>query len=264
MVHHIHPKKALGQHFLADANIARNIAGSLTGHGDYKVVIEVGPGTGMLSRFLINNKDYRWVGLEVDREAIAYLQERFHDFKDNIIEADFLRADLQQFSQDGQLAVIGNFPYNISSQILFRVLHMRLQIPEMVGMFQKEVARRIASPPGSKEYGILSVLTQAFYDVEILFNVEPHVFVPPPKVQSSVIRCRRKIKSSLDCDEKMFFTVVKTAFNQRRKTLRNSLKGMDICWDKLPAGLHGKRPEQLGVFDFVAITNRAKSACQAS
>lgn len=257
MAYPVHPKKALGQHFLADANIARKIATSLTGYGNYQVVVEVGPGTGMLSRFLINNKDYSWYGLDVDRDAIAYLQERFPRLKENIVLADFLHTDLHQFSQDGQLAVIGNFPYNISTQIMFRVLQQRKRIPEMVGMFQKEVARRIASPPGSKEYGILSVLTQAFYDVEILFNVEPHVFVPPPKVKSSVIRCRRKTVFHLDCDENMFFIVVKTSFNQRRKTLKNSLKSINVRWNALPGGMDRKRPEQLSVSDFVAITKQA-------
>lgn len=258
MAYHVHPKKALGQHFLADANIARKIAGSLTGCGGYKTVVEVGPGTGMLSQFLIKNKDMHWIGLDVDREAIAYLKERFPANKEQVIEADFLRADLQKLSPAEQVAVIGNFPYNISSQIMFKVLHERTIVPEMVGMFQKEVARRIASPPGSKEYGILSVLTQAFYDVDLLFNVEPHVFVPHPKVQSSVIRCRRKTTLNLDCDEKTFFLVVKTAFNQRRKTLRNSLKSMNVCWDELPSNMSGKRPEQLYVADFLVITKKVK------
>ncbi len=258
MAHPVHPKKALGQHFLADANIARKIAASLAGHGYYKVVIEVGPGTGMLSQFLINNKGFCWYGLDVDRDAIACLQERFPAFKENILHADFLRADLKRFSGEKEMAVIGNFPYNISTQIMFRVLQQRNLVSEVVGMFQKEVARRIASPPGSKEYGILSVLTQAFYDVEILFNVEPHVFVPPPKVQSSVIRCRRKTIFHLGCDENMFFAVVKTAFNQRRKTLRNSLKSMKVNWDALSDGMAGQRPEQLGVSGFVNITKHAE------
>ncbi len=258
MANHVHPKKALGQHFLADANIARKIAGSLTGCGNYKVVVEVGPGTGMLSQFLINNAAFRWYGLDVDRDAISYLQKRFPDFKENIRCEDFLQTDLKQFSNEGQLAIIGNFPYNISSQIMFRVLQQRNIVPEVVGMFQKEVARRIASPPGSKEYGILSVLIQAFYDVEILFNVEAHVFVPPPKVRSSVIRCCRKAIYNLDCDEKMFFAVVKTAFNQRRKTLRNSLKSMHVNWSSLPYGMAGQRPEQLGVNEFMAITKHAE------
>ncbi len=258
MAHRVHPKKSLGQHFLADANIARKIAGSLTGYDDYKVVVEVGPGTGMLSQFLLNNKNYTWYGLDVDRDAIACLHERFPAFKENILHADFLRTNLMQFADEGQLAVIGNFPYNISTQIMFSVLQQRHVVPEVVGMFQKEVARRIASPPGSKEYGILSVLTQAFFDVEILFNVEPHVFVPPPKVQSSVIRCRRKSILYLDCDEKMFFSVVKTAFNQRRKTLRNSLKSMHVNWNSLSSGMPGQRPEQLGVNEFVAITKHTE------
>ena len=256
MTAYVRPKKSLGQHFLADANIARKIAGSLTREGEYGSIIEVGPGTGMLSKYLTDNEKYEWYGLEVDPAAISYLREQYPGKQNRIIRADFLNFDWQELFGDEQVAVIGNFPYNISSQILFRVLKMRNRVPELVGMFQKEVARRIASPPGSKEYGILSVLTQAFYNVEILFNVEPHVFIPPPKVQSSVIRCVRKEKHELDCNERDFFTVVKTAFNQRRKTLRNSLKSLHINWDVLPQEMSGNRPEKLSVDDFLQITRQ--------
>lgn len=256
MAAYVRPKKSLGQHFLADANIARKIAGSLTGQEEYKTVIEIGPGTGMLSVYLMNNDQFEWYGMDVDHAAITFLHERYPGKQDNIINADFLSFDWQELLGNKQVAVIGNFPYNISTQIIFRVLKMRDKVPELVGMFQKEVARRIASPPGSKEYGILSVLTQAFYDVELLFNVEPHVFVPPPKVQSSVIRLWRKKEYQLDCNEKRFFAVVKTAFNQRRKTLRNSLKSLQVNWDMLPEDMPGNRPERLSVDDFVQITRQ--------
>ncbi len=254
MTSHVTPKKALGQHFLADTNIARKVADSLSGHGGYAVVLEVGPGTGMLSRHLMDREDFRWQALEADRESVAYLHQRYPGMKSNVAHGDMLKYDLQASFGDDPVAIIGNFPYNISSQIIFRMLLYRKQVTELVGMFQKEVACRIASPPGSKVYGILSVLVQAFYNVELLFDVPPHVFVPPPKVISSVIRCKRKEDYVLDCDEHLFFSVVKTAFNQRRKTLRNSLKGMNISWGALPESFPGERPEQLGVSDFVNIT----------
>lgn len=254
----VRPKKSLGQHFLSDSNIARKIASSLTRHGHYESVIEIGPGTGMLSRFLMDHPDFKWYGIEVDQSAVHFLHTQYPDKHDRVILADFLRFDWQTLFKGQQVAVIGNFPYNISSQIIFRVLQARSQVPELVGMFQKEVAKRIASPPGSKDYGIISVLTQAFYDAEILFNVEPHVFVPPPKVQSSVIRCLRKSNHNLGCNEKQFFSVVKTAFNQRRKTLRNSLKSLPVIWDALPADMPGNRPERLTVSDFIEITKHLK------
>lgn len=254
----VHPKKSLGQHFLKDANIARKIAESLQLHHGCKKVLEIGPGTGMLTRYLIQNTDYQWYGIELDKTAVAYLENSFPNLRGNIIQGDFLKYDLKGFAADEQLAIIGNFPYNISTQIMFRVLDLRQHVPVVVGMFQKEVARRIASPPGSKEYGILSVLTQAFYDVKILFHVEPHVFLPPPKVKSSVIKCVRKTSINLDCDERLFFAVVKTAFNQRRKTLRNCLKSMHVNWSALPAEFPAKRPENLGVDDFIQITKQVK------
>jgi len=253
VTHHVSPKKALGQHFLADANIARQIAGSLTGHGRYTTVLEVGPGTGMLSRHLISREKIRWYGLEVDAESVRYLHARYPELKERIIEGDFLSWDISKIADKEPVAVIGNFPYNISSQILFRVLHHRYRIPEVVGMFQKEVAKRIAAPPGSKTYGILSVLMQAFYKVELLFDVPPHVFVPPPKVDSAVLRLTSRPNMSLDCDEALFFAVVKTAFNQRRKTLRNSLKGLHVDWAELNPRIRGERPEQLTVSEFVEI-----------
>lgn len=254
----------MGQHFLADANIAREIARSLTGHGQYKIVLEVGPGTGMLSRHLIERKDICWYGLDVDGESIRYLHARYPELQDRVIEGDFLRWDLSSIAGDKPIAVIGNFPYNISSQILFRVLYHRRQIPEVVGMFQKEVAKRIAAPPGSKTYGILSVLMQAFYKVELLFDVPPHVFVPPPKVFSTVLRFTSKENMSLDCDETVFFAVVKTAFNQRRKTLRNSLKSMQIDWTMVDPGMPGERPEQLTVKEFVELARHAGSGAVSS
>ncbi len=247
----------MGQHFLADPNIASKIAHSLTAGAEFKYVLEIGPGTGMLTRFLLEQPEINWYGIELDRDSVAYLQETYPETKDRIILGDFLKFDPETCFGTSPYAVIGNFPYNISSQILFRVLSRRQQVPEVVGMFQKEVARRIAAPPGNKEYGILSVLMQAFYDVKLLFDVEPHVFIPPPKVKSSVIRCLRKADISLECDEKMFFTVVKTAFNQRRKTLRNSLKGMKVDWQGLPGHLAGERPEQLDVPAFVEITRHS-------
>lgn len=195
----------MGQHFLADPNIASKIAHSLTAGAEFKYVLEIGPGTGMLTRFLLEQPEINWYGIELDRDSVAYLQETYPETKDRIILGDFLKFDPETCFGTSPYAVIGNFPYNISSQILFRVLSRRQQVPEVVGMFQKEVARRIAAPPGNKEYGILSVLMQAFYDVKLLFDVEPHVFIPPPKVKSSVIRCLRKADISLECDEKNVF-----------------------------------------------------------
>ncbi len=259
MSQYISPKKSLGQHFLMDPNIARKIAASLTGHGGYKYVLEIGPGTGMLSKYLMQHEDYQWTGLDVDREAIACLKKAYPEEEDRIIAGDFLRYDLHGLFGSEAFAVIGNFPYNISSQIIIRVLNFRKQIPEVVGMFQKELALRIAAPPGSKTYGILSVLTRAFYDVKVLFHVDPHVFMPPPKVQSTVIRLIRKKSFVLECDESLFFTVVRTAFNQRRKTLRNSLKGMPVQWDKIPGHFIKERPEQLDVHDFVQIAGNIRA-----
>ena len=247
----VRPKKHLGQHFLTDANIARNIAGGLTNTG-YQQVLEVGPGMGMLTQFLINSEHQVHV-VEIDTESVAYLHQEYPQLRDQIIEGDFLKLDLSSLFQK-PVAVIGNFPYNISSQIVFKTLEHRDLIPEFVGMFQKEVAERICEKPGSKTYGILSVLVQAFYETEYLFNVSRFVFQPPPKVASGVLRLRRKEDYKLPCDEKLFFRVVKAAFQQRRKTLRNSLKSFQIPPNLKEDTIFGQRPEQLGVADFVRLT----------
>ncbi len=250
----VRPKKALGQHFLTDTRVAEKVAFCLESLSAYRHILEIGPGTGVLSQFLIGMYPEAWYGMEIDGEAVAYLRSAYPDHDDRIIAGDFLQYDLHKLFGREQFAVIGNFPYNISSQILFRVLAFREQVPEMTGMFQKEVAQRIASPPGSKVYGILSVLSQAFFDVRVCFHVQPGVFVPQPGVMSSVLHMRRKNDFVLPCNEKLFFSVVKTAFNQRRKTLRNSLKPLAPDWGRLPAHYAGERPEQLGVNDFVVIS----------
>ncbi len=257
MNHFLRPKKHLGQHFLHDENIARKVAASLTGFGGYSHVLEVGPGTGALTKWLITNPAYHWAGVDVDDESVAFLKESLKDFHPRIIHADFLKLDLSKCFDGDRFAVIGNFPYNISTQILFKVLENRQLVPELVGMFQREVGVRIVTEPGSKVYGILSVLTQAFYDVELLFYVGEKVFIPAPKVKSVVIRMQRKERIQLDCDENVFFRVVKTAFNQRRKTLRNALKPVAINWDALPAAWGGKRAEQMCVADFVQMCQHA-------
>lgn len=217
-------------------------------------VLEIGPGTGMLTQFLLAREELDVLVCEIDRESIAYLNQHFGELEDRIIDQDFLKLDLTEMS-DETFAVVGNFPYNISSQILFKVLENRNLVPEMVGMFQKEVAARIASPPGSKVYGILSVLLQAFFTLEYLFTVEAHAFDPPPKVQSGVVRMLRNDVDRLPCDEDLFIRVVKTAFNQRRKTLRNSLRGM---WSerglKAEEEIWNQRPEQLDVAAFISLT----------
>lgn len=257
MNHFLRPKKHLGQHFLHDDNIARKVAASLTGYGGYSHVLEVGPGTGALTKWLINNPAYSWAGVDVDIDSVAFLQDSLKAFNPHIIHDDFLKLDLNKCFDGDSFAVIGNFPYNISSQILFKVLEYRHLVPELVGMFQREVGVRIVTGPGSKIYGILSVLTQAFYDVELLFFLGEKVFIPAPKVKSVVIRMKRKERFELDCDEKLFFRVVKAAFNQRRKTLRNALKQNAINWDALPVAWAGKRAEQLGFADFMLLSQHA-------
>ncbi len=245
----VRAKKHLGQHFLKDENIARNITESLTGHGNYKQVLEIGPGTGVLTKYLLEDKRFDFSVVEVDTESVEFLKQNYPQLKGKIIEGDFLKKD---FAIEN-CAIIGNFPYNISSQIFFKVLEHRNQVPEVVCMIQKEVAQRISSPPGNKEYGILSVLLSAFYDIEYLFTVSESVFVPPPKVKSAVIRLKRNNTVSLDCDEKQFFNVVKTAFNQRRKTLRNALKSFTFATGS-ENNLFTKRAEQLSVAEFVELT----------
>jgi 16S rRNA (adenine1518-N6/adenine1519-N6)-dimethyltransferase len=247
----VRPKKNLGQHFLKDKVIAGRIAASISASG-CDSVLEIGPGTGILTESLIRRgfSDFRVI--EIDNESVYYLRNRFPELKE-IIRGDFLSMDLGSLFP-GNVAIIGNFPYNISTQILFRVLDFRDRVPEMTGMFQKEVAERICSKPGSKAYGILSVLLQAYYKTEYLFTVDEHVFSPPPKVKSGVIRLTRNDIKMLDCDEKLFTRVVKSSFNQRRKTLRNSMRSAFILQSEDYPDF-GLRPEQLSVDQFVSLTN---------
>lgn len=248
----VRPKKHLGQHFLKDENIARKIIGCLS--EEVVNVVEVGPGTGILTKYLLNKPSLNPVFFEIDSEAVNYLHLQYPAISGKLMEQDFLTADLSRVR--APFTVVGNFPYNISSQILFRVLDYRNSVQEVIGMFQKEVAERIASPPGSKKYGILSVLVRAWYDTEYLFTVSESVFYPPPKVKSAVIRLRRNKVKQLECNEQLFFSVVRMAFNQRRKTLRNALKEMIPGGVEPPAGivsLLAKRAEQLGVDDFVNL-----------
>ena len=256
----VFPKKSLGQHFLKDTATARKITDTLTGNG-YGTVLEIGPGMGILTGYLLekNFNDFRVI--EIDNESVHYINEHFPELK-NVITGDFLSLDIEKYFTD-KLAIIGNFPYNISTQIFFKVLKHREKVVEIAGMLQKEVAERICAGPGSKTYGILSVLLQAFYKTEYLFTVPEHFFSPPPKVKSGVIRLMRNNVKNLDCDEVLFFRVVKACFNQRRKTLRNSVRAaFDLKRDDYPE--FGLRPEQLSVDQFVQLTrwideNRIKS-----
>lgn len=262
MADFVSPKKHLGQHFLKDENIAKKIVNSLSRKGDYTTLIEVGAGTGVLTKYLLQDKTLETFVIEIDRESVAFLKKNYPQLESRIIEKDFLSFTpdwLPTSVQQQPVAVIGNFPYNISTQILFKVLEYRNQVPEVVGMFQKEVAERIAAPPGNKTYGILSVLLQAYYKIEYLFTVNPQVFNPPPHVKSAVIRLTRNSVTKLDCDEALFFKVVKAGFNQRRKTLRNSLGSMFDVKD-LKSDLLTKRAEQLTVNDFTELTNAVKAA----
>jgi len=250
----VQAKKHLGQHFLKDENIAQQIVSSLSPEGKYNKLLEVGPGMGVLTKYLIKEKAYETLVIDIDRESITYLKEHFPELENKIISGDILRINLHDYFP-GSFAIIGNFPYNISTQILFKVLEYRGQVHEVVGMFQKEVAERIASGPRNKTYGILSVLMQAFYDIEYLFTVNETVFSPPPKVKSAVIRLRRNEVQALDCDEKLFFQLVKAGFNQRRKTLRNSIKAFPLKPEFLTHPVLKQRAEELSVKEFVALTN---------
>ena len=245
-------KKHLGQHFLNDENIAKKIADALTLEG-YDKVIEIGPGMGVLTKYMLEKPIETWV-IEIDTESVEYLKTHYLKLSNKILSEDFLKYDLSQVFGDEQYAIIGNFPYNISSQIVFKAIENRERVPEFAGMFQKEVAERICEPKGSKAYGILSVLTQAFYDTEYLFTVSENVFTPPPKVKSGVMRMKRKENYKLPCNEKLFFNVVKTAFNQRRKTLRNSLKGFDLSEELKADEFLNLRPEQVSVQEFIDLT----------
>jgi 16S rRNA (adenine1518-N6/adenine1519-N6)-dimethyltransferase len=247
----VRPKKQLGQHFLTDLSIAERIAAALKADR-CRATLEVGPGMGVLTRFLLKRDDLDLYAAEIDPESVDYLREHLPALGDRLIYGDFLQMDLARRFPQG-VNVIGNFPYNISSQIFFRVLEYRDRVPEVVGMLQREVTERLAAPAGSRESGILSVFLQAFYDIQYLFTVSEHVFDPPPKVKSGVIRLVRNSVERLDCDEKLFFRVVKTTFNQRRKTIRNSLRaGFPGLEGEHP--FFARRPEQLSVADFTALT----------
>jgi len=259
----VRAKKHLGQHFLTDESVAKRIADALTENG-YDHVLEIGPGMGVLTKYLLGKKPKITV-MELDYDSVAYLKESFplehikldtSKEKFSILEGDFLKQDINKVFNNEQFAIIGNFPYNISSQILFKAIENREHVPEFAGMFQKEVAKRIAEKEGSKVYGILSVLTQAFFDVEYLFTVPPTVFNPPPKVDSGVIRLIRKENYKLPVDEKLFFRVVKMSFNQRRKMLRGSLKSMNLSDSLREDPIFTKRPEQLSVQEFINLTEK--------
>lgn len=254
----VRAKKHLGQHFLKDAGIAQQIVEQLTGFGGYKNVLEIGPGMGVLTQYLLKEKKFETWVVEIDSESVTYLQQHFSELEDRIIEENFLKIPVLDIINSGldkpvdTYGIIGNLPYNISSQIFFNVLENRDSIPEMVCMIQKEVAQRIASPPKNKTYGILSVFLQAFYDIEYCFTVLPHSFNPPPKVDSGVIRLTRNTTRQLACDEKLFFNIVKVGFNQRRKKLKNPLRAISTTVEH---PLLEKRAEELSVDDFVELTN---------
>jgi len=249
----VRAKKHLGQHFLNDEGIAQDIVEGLTIHSGYDKVLEIGPGMGVLTKYLLQNQNYQTYVIDIDTDSITYLKNNYTDLNDRIISGDFLKLDLSDQLGD-HFGIIGNFPYNISSQIFFKILDDKAQVPEIVCMLQKEVAERLASPPGNKSYGILSVLLQAYYNIDYLFTVEPDRFNPPPKVRSGVIRLRRNEKTNLNCDEKLFRRVVKQGFQTRRKTLRNALKPLNLPADVQEIELLNKRAEQLSVDDFVGLT----------
>lgn len=265
----VRAKKSLGQHFLKDENVALKISKTIV-ESPTKNTLEIGPGTGVLTKYLLKNGSYLTV-MEVDRDSIAYLKNDFFkehlDLSSNnleILEGDFLKYNLNELFKDEEFTIIGNFPYNISSQILFKALENRQRIPFFSGMFQKEVAKRICEKPGTKAYGILSVLTQAFYKPEYLFTVPPSVFLPPPKVDSGVLRLIRKENFYLECNETLFFKVVKQAFQQRRKTLRNSLKGFNLSEETRKKEIFSQRPEQLSVSEFSVLTNLVEENINAN
>ena len=253
----VRAKKHLGQHFLKDENIAQKIANTLTLDG-YRHVLEIGPGMGVLTKYLIE-KPVDVVAMDLDSESITYLIEKYPNENLQILEADFLKSDISEIFGDQPCAITGNFPYNISSQIVFKAIENRAKVPEFTGMFQKEVAQRICAQEGNKTYGILSVWAQAFYDAEYLFTVKPGVFNPPPKVDSGVLRLTRKKDFKLPCDEKLLLKVLKTGFQQRRKTLRNSLKILKLS-DKLKEdSIFGQRPEQLTVAQFISLIQKIEN-----
>ena len=254
----VRPKKFLGQHFLTDMDVASRIADTVDAYPDIPI-LEVGPGTGVLTQFLLR-KERELSVVEIDRESVPYLHEHFPELAEGIIEADFLRMNLGEVFGGRQFVLTGNYPYNISSQIFFKMLDNKDLIPCCTGMIQKEVAERMAAAPGSKTYGVLSIMVQAWYDVEYLFTVSEHVFNPPPKVKSAVVCLRRNERQSLGCDERLFKRIVKTVFTMRRKMLRNGLRqivGSDS--PLLTDELSSRRPEQLSVEDFIELTNKVSA-----
>ena len=253
----VRAKKHLGQHFLTDESIASAIADTLSIEG-YNIILEIGPGMGVLTKYLLEKPTTTYV-IEIDTDSVEYLNEHYPKLHGNIICKDFLKYNINEVLEEKPFAIIGNFPYNISTQIVFRCLELRNQVPEFSGMFQKEVAERICEKKGTKIYGILSVLVQAFYDAEYLFTVEPEVFNPPPKVKSGVLRLRRKENFTLPCNEKLFFSVVKTAFQQRRKTMRNSLKSFQLSDNLKEDTIFDLRPEQLNVAQFIELTQKIEA-----
>lgn len=255
MTDFVRAKKKLGQHFLKNEDIAKRIVDALSRTSEYKYVLEVGPGMGVLTKYLIENTKYETHVIDIDTESIGYLKVNFPSLQKNIIEGDFLKLDFAKLFNNNTFAVIGNFPYNISTEILFKILDHKNQVPEVVGMFQKEVAERIAAKPRNKTYGITSVLLQAFYEIDYLFTVGENEFVPPPRVKSAVVRLRRNDVRQLDCDEKLFKQIVKAGFNQRRKTLRNSIRAFKLKAEFLDHKYLTQRAEELSVADFVALTN---------
>ena len=258
MAKRVRAKKQLGQHFLTDLSIAKATVDAFNIDGKLKNVLEVGAGMGVLTKFITERKDLKLTVIDIDTESIEYLKQEHWINNDQLIEGDFLSIDLKTIYGDQPFGILGNFPYNISTQILFKALEYKDQCLEVVGMFQKEVAERIASKEGSKVYGITSILLQAFFDIDYLFTVHEDVFNPPPKVKSAVIRLKRNSVKKLSCDEKLFKQLVKVSFNQRRKTMRNSLK--QYLTDELKAmELFNKRPEQLSVQQFIELTNLIES-----
>lgn len=255
----VRAKKQLGQHFLTDESIAQDTVAAFNQQQNLKHALEVGPGMGVLTNYLLQRKDFELTVVDIDTESIQYLKESGKLSGKQLVEGDFLAMNLKELYDDEPFGIVGNFPYNISTQILFKALEYKNQVLEVVGMFQKEVAERIASKEGSKIYGITSVLLQAYFDIEYLFTVDEHVFDPPPKVKSAVIRLRRNKVERLNCDEKLFKSIVKSAFNQRRKTLRNSLKPF-INESIKENDIFSKRPEQLSVEQFIDLTNLIQSA----
>ncbi len=245
-------KKHLGQHFLKDLEAAENIVKLQSLHENYKKILEIGPGMGVLTQYLLQRNDCETYVVEIDKESVDYLNKNFPTLKDKIFSEDFLQMDLSKLFDNEPFGIIGNMPYNISSQIFFKVLDYKHLVKEVVCMLQKEVAVRIAAKPGKKDYGILSVFLQAYYDIEYHFTVYPQAFIPPPKVDSGIIRLRRNQVEKLDCNEKKFFQVVKAGFGQRRKTLRNALKPIGLNFEH---DLLNKRAEQLSVEDFILLTN---------